>query len=172
MCVSVVDGDVGGGRHVLSQMHIHVHAHTHMHTHTHMHSHTRHTHTTHMHTHTHTHTHTQSTGEREWLQRRYEKLRHTELPPEKREGLGLALAKYQAFDRFLTIKFQSLKRYGAEGAESIVGFFEQVLQSAGEGVCVRVCACVCVCVCACAYVHMHGCVCDQLVLLSQVGSGT
>ena len=54
----------------------------------------------------------------------------------------MALAKCQAFDHFLAKKFQSVKRYGAEGAESIVGFFEQVLQSAGEGVCVCVCVCV------------------------------
>ena len=107
----------------------------------------------------------QSAAEREWLLRRYEELRHTELPPERRVGLGENLAKCQAFEHFLAKKFQSLKRYGAEGAESIVGFFEQVFQSAGEGVYMCVCTCVCVYVCMCVCTCVCVCVCVRVCTL-------
>lgn len=73
-------------------------------------------------------------GEREWLFRCYEEQRHSELPAERKSRLAEQLARSQAFDHFLAKKFATVKRYGAEGAESMMGFFEEVLQRASEGV--------------------------------------
>ncbi|XP_054263427.1 2-oxoadipate dehydrogenase complex component E1 isoform X2 [Macrosteles quadrilineatus] len=43
------------------------------------------------------------------------------------------MLKCQAFDHFMAKKFVSLKRYGAEGAESIMAFFLQFLKSCVNG---------------------------------------
>ena len=37
------------------------------------------------------------------------------------------------FDQFLAKKFATLKRYGAEGAESMMGFFEEAIQLSDKG---------------------------------------
>ena len=42
----------------------------------------------------------------------------------------LELISYQAFDNFLAKKFPTVKRYGGEGAESMMAFFDELfLQS-------------------------------------------
>jgi len=42
----------------------------------------------------------------------------------------LELTSYQAFDNFLAKKFPTVKRYGGEGAESMMAFFDELfLQS-------------------------------------------
>ena len=42
----------------------------------------------------------------------------------------LEFISYQAFDNFLAKKFQTVKRYGGEGAESMMAFFDELfLQS-------------------------------------------
>ena len=43
------------------------------------------------------------------------------------------LIKCQTFDRFLAKKFGTVKRYGAEGAESMMTFFDQLLSKCGKG---------------------------------------
>ena len=43
------------------------------------------------------------------------------------------LVKCQTFDRFLAKKFGTVKRYGAEGAESMIIFFDEVLSKCGKG---------------------------------------
>ena len=43
------------------------------------------------------------------------------------------LIKCQTFDRFLAKKFGTVKRYGAEGAESMLAFFDEVLSKCGKG---------------------------------------
>ena len=47
---------------------------------------------------------------------------------ERRLKLGQLLLECQVFDQFLAKKFATLKRYGAEGAESMMGFFEEAIQ--------------------------------------------
>lgn len=77
----------------------------------------------------------ESEREREWLAENYEKSIGA-MPPEtmitdncKREVLELML-KSQSWDNFLATKFPTVKRYGAEGAESMMAFFWQLLRSA------------------------------------------
>jgi len=43
------------------------------------------------------------------------------------------MLKSQAFDNFLATKFVSLKRYGGEGAESIMAFFHEFFKLCAYG---------------------------------------
>lgn len=77
--------------------------------------------------------HIESEAEREWLIENFEK-RHATADVsvvEKREILELML-KSQAWDQFLATKFPTVKRYGGEGAESMMAFFHQLMLSAAE----------------------------------------
>lgn len=54
------------------------------------------------------------------------------MPKAERAISGFPL---QEFDRFLATKFSTVKRYGGEGAESVMGFFHELFRrSAGVGV--------------------------------------
>ncbi len=64
---------------------------------------------------------------------RFESVVSDKLPSDRRVHLGELLLECQAFDHFLAKKFPTLKRYGAEGAESMMGFFHHILEMAGEG---------------------------------------
>jgi len=45
------------------------------------------------------------------------------------------MLEFQEFDRFMNAKLPSIKRYGGEGAESMVGFFRTLLNlAANEGI--------------------------------------
>ena len=98
------------------------------------------------HTNTRTHTHTQCTEEREWLAWRHEETKSRPLSEVKQRSLLDDMIRSQAFDNFLSKKFGTLKRYGAEGAEAMMGFFLETFTAAAAGGCV--CS-VCVCVCGC-----------------------
>lgn len=63
----------------------------------------------------------------EWISENVESL--TEADVEIKKELMKELMKSQVFDNFLATKFSSLKRYGAEGAESMMAFFWQLLKS-------------------------------------------
>ena len=71
--------------------------------------------------------------EREWLTQRYEEGRTIQLPPERQRQLAELLICSQAFDRFLAKKFSTLKRYGCEGAEGMMGFFQEAFLRASGG---------------------------------------
>ena len=49
-----------------------------------------------------------------------------------KKSLALEMLKSQAFDNFLATKFQSVKRYGGEGAEAMMGFFTQLFHQAQQ----------------------------------------
>ncbi|XP_053694938.1 probable 2-oxoglutarate dehydrogenase E1 component DHKTD1 homolog, mitochondrial [Sabethes cyaneus] len=70
--------------------------------------------------------------EREWLIEEYEKLFHTELKTDDRKEIAELLLKSQAFDNFLAVKFPTVKRYGGEGAESIMAFYRQLFLCAAD----------------------------------------
>lgn len=72
-------------------------------------------------------------SEREWLVQNYEKYIATMTVSidEKKDILELLL-KSQTWDNFLAIKFPTYKRYGGEGAESIMSFFRRLLLLAAE----------------------------------------
>ncbi|XP_024912324.1 2-oxoadipate dehydrogenase complex component E1 [Cynoglossus semilaevis] len=76
-----------------------------------------------------------SQEEREWFADRFEELKKTSFSPEERKQLAKVMLESQEFDHFLATKFSTVKRYGGEGAESMMGFFYELFnQSAHSGV--------------------------------------
>ena len=75
----------------------------------------------------------QTNAEREWLTQRYEEQRHIDFSSERKKAIAERLIKCQTFDRFLAKKFGTVKRYGAEGAESMMPFFDEVLSRCSKG---------------------------------------
>ena len=69
----------------------------------------------------------QSIVEREWLLQHYEKQARSDFTSERKKVMAERLTKCQTFDQFLAKKFGTVKRYGAEGAESMMPFFDEVL---------------------------------------------
>ena len=65
-----------------------------------------------------------------WLCERYEKLHQEELSDTDKKALAREMLKSQNFDHFLATKFASVKRYGGEGAEGMMGFFTESLLNA------------------------------------------
>lgn len=74
-----------------------------------------------------------SEEEREWFSSEYEKLSKEELENSTKISLAKELIRSQAFDNFLAKRFSSVKRYGGEGAESMLGFFNEIFQLAANG---------------------------------------
>lgn len=70
----------------------------------------------------------QEEEEREWFSNRMEQSIEDSLTKEDKIRLALELIRSQAFDHFLASKFPGLKRYGGEGAESMMGFFAELLK--------------------------------------------
>jgi probable 2-oxoglutarate dehydrogenase E1 component DHKTD1 len=56
-----------------------------------------------------------------------------ELDNDTRRNLAIEMLKSQAFDNFLATKFVTVKRYGGEGAESMMGFFMEFFNAAANG---------------------------------------
>ncbi|KAG8012767.1 putative 2-oxoglutarate dehydrogenase E1 component DHKTD1 [Nibea albiflora] len=76
-----------------------------------------------------------SLEEREWFADRFEELKKTSFSPEERRRLAKVMLESQEFDHFLGTKFATVKRYGGEGAESMMGFFYELFhQLAHSGV--------------------------------------
>lgn len=64
---------------------------------------------------------------RTWFAERYETLVGEGRPSvERRKKMAEILLKSQAFDNFLAAKFSTVKRYGGEGAESMMAFFYEL----------------------------------------------
>ncbi|XP_055851943.1 probable 2-oxoglutarate dehydrogenase E1 component DHKTD1 homolog, mitochondrial isoform X2 [Episyrphus balteatus] len=70
--------------------------------------------------------------EREWLAENFEKLRKQNVSTDGRRKIAELLIKSQAWDNFLAAKFPTVKRYGGEGAESLLAFFWQLFASGVE----------------------------------------
>ncbi|KAH8308321.1 hypothetical protein KR059_010519 [Drosophila kikkawai] len=66
--------------------------------------------------------------EREWLARNFETLDQQQLQNAERCEIAELLIKSQAWDNFMALKFPTVKRYGGEGAESMLAFFWQLLR--------------------------------------------
>ncbi|XP_026059023.1 2-oxoadipate dehydrogenase complex component E1 [Carassius auratus] len=71
----------------------------------------------------------QSLQEREWFSDRFEELKKEAFSPEERRQLAKLMLESQEFDHFLATKFATVKRYGGEGAESMMGFFYELFRS-------------------------------------------
>ncbi|XP_008281470.1 2-oxoadipate dehydrogenase complex component E1 [Stegastes partitus] len=67
-----------------------------------------------------------SLEEREWFADRFEELKRKSFSPEERKQLAKVMLESQEFDHFLATKFATVKRYGGEGAESMMGFFYEL----------------------------------------------
>lgn len=70
--------------------------------------------------------------EREWLAENFEKLQKQSLTAVEQRKIAELLIKSQAWDNFLATKFPTVKRYGGEGAESLLAFFWQLVESGVE----------------------------------------
>jgi probable 2-oxoglutarate dehydrogenase E1 component DHKTD1 len=55
------------------------------------------------------------------------------LDNETRRTIAMEMLKSQVFDNFLAKKFVSLKRYGGEGAETIMAFFYEFFKLCAHG---------------------------------------
>uniref|UniRef100_A0A8D2B9Z3 2-oxoadipate dehydrogenase complex component E1 n=1 Tax=Sciurus vulgaris TaxID=55149 RepID=A0A8D2B9Z3_SCIVU len=77
----------------------------------------------------------QSQEEKDWFTRRFEELKKETFTTEERKHLSKLMLESQEFDHFLATKFATVKRYGGEGAESMMGFFHELLKmSAFSGI--------------------------------------
>ncbi|XP_018602829.2 2-oxoadipate dehydrogenase complex component E1 [Scleropages formosus] len=77
----------------------------------------------------------QSVAENEWFANRFEEQKKETFSPEERRQLAKLMLESQEFDHFLATKFATVKRYGGEGAESMMGFFYELFRlSAYSGV--------------------------------------
>ncbi|XP_042218066.1 probable 2-oxoglutarate dehydrogenase E1 component DHKTD1, mitochondrial isoform X2 [Homarus americanus] len=70
--------------------------------------------------------------EREWFATALETTSKEALTTEERIKLARDMLRSQTFDNFLATKFQSVKRYGGEGAESMVGFFTEAFKNIAQ----------------------------------------
>uniref|UniRef100_A0A8C8RQL1 2-oxoadipate dehydrogenase complex component E1 n=1 Tax=Pelusios castaneus TaxID=367368 RepID=A0A8C8RQL1_9SAUR len=66
--------------------------------------------------------------EREWFAKRFEELKQETFTTEEKKHLCKLMLESQEFDRFLATKFATVKRYSGEGAESMLGFFHELLK--------------------------------------------
>ena len=74
--------------------------------------------------------HMESEAEQRWLCDKHQEVKHQALEASVKRSLALEMLKSQTFDNFLATKFQSVKRYGGEGAEAMMGFFTQLFHQA------------------------------------------
>lgn len=73
-----------------------------------------------------------SLEERVWLADRFEELKNTSFNAEEKKRLAKIMLESQEFDHFLATKFATVKRYGGEGAESMMGFFYELFHQANH----------------------------------------
>lgn len=73
-------------------------------------------------------THLETEEEREWFAENYEKFQQEAVSEETRRVIAEDMLKSQAFDNFLAVKFVTVKRYGAEGAETMMVFLRELFQ--------------------------------------------
>ncbi|XP_051916561.1 2-oxoadipate dehydrogenase complex component E1-like isoform X2 [Hippocampus zosterae] len=70
--------------------------------------------------------------EREWMADRFEELKSAPFSSDERRSLAKLMLESQEFDRFLATKFSTVKRYGGEGAESMMGFFHELFRRSAQ----------------------------------------
>jgi probable 2-oxoglutarate dehydrogenase E1 component DHKTD1 len=72
--------------------------------------------------------------EREWFTENYEKMLEDKafISNEEKREIATEMLQFQEFDRFMNAKMPTIKRYGGEGAESMVVFFRNLLKLAAQ----------------------------------------
>ncbi|XP_054163918.1 2-oxoadipate dehydrogenase complex component E1-like [Oppia nitens] len=81
--------------------------------------------------------HLNDANERQWIANKWEHIvgNDTIFSLDDKKRLAMDLLKSELFDQFLTKKFSSVKRYGGEGAETMITFFEHIFhESCHHGV--------------------------------------
>ncbi|MCX5739243.1 MAG: thiamine pyrophosphate-dependent enzyme, partial [Proteobacteria bacterium] len=78
-------------------------------------------------------THIQDPGRKAWLQRHLEATKnHTPLDSAERERVLEMLSASELFERFLHTRFVGQKRFGLEGAESLIPLLDTIVEDAPE----------------------------------------
>lgn len=72
--------------------------------------------------------------EKEWLAEQLEYLPSKCLSSDTKVRILNELLQSQSFDHFMAKKFQSVKRYGAEGAESMMAFYSTIFRLSAQGI--------------------------------------
>lgn len=70
--------------------------------------------------------HIESEATRDWVVEHFERIRQESVSNEEKKEIAALLIKSQAWDNFLATKFPTVKRYGGEGAESMLAFFRKL----------------------------------------------
>ncbi|XP_076441946.1 2-oxoadipate dehydrogenase complex component E1-like [Babylonia areolata] len=70
--------------------------------------------------------------ERVWFAKAFETRENIEIPDSRKVALAKLMLRCQAFDHFLASKFTTVKRYGGEGGESMMGCFDEVFRKCSE----------------------------------------
>ncbi|KAF4523201.1 hypothetical protein B566_EDAN002460 [Ephemera danica] len=77
--------------------------------------------------------HLQTEDEREWFAKAMEESVNCELDQNTRRNIATEMLHSQAFDHFMAKKYATVKRYGAEGAESMFAFFYELFHLTAKG---------------------------------------
>ncbi|XP_043274432.1 probable 2-oxoglutarate dehydrogenase E1 component DHKTD1, mitochondrial isoform X2 [Venturia canescens] len=77
-------------------------------------------------------THLESLEEREWFAEKLERTRSESVSDETKRAIAAEMLKSQTFDQFMALKFVSVKRYGCEGAETMLAFFHEFFKLAAN----------------------------------------
>lgn len=76
--------------------------------------------------------HIQNLEEREWFAENFEKSHDEKLTDEQKIYYAKLMLQSQTFENFLGAKFSTLKRYGGEGAESAIVFYDLLFRLAAQ----------------------------------------
>jgi 2-oxoglutarate dehydrogenase E1 component len=77
--------------------------------------------------------HIQDPDQKAWIQERVEGVRNqTEFTPKGKRAILERLTAAETFERFLDKKYTGTKRFGVEGAESVVPALEQIIKRGGQ----------------------------------------
>lgn len=73
--------------------------------------------------------HIESEYKRDWVISNFERVRQETVSTSEKREIAALLIKSQVWDNFLATKFPAVKRYGGEGAESMLAFFRSIFLS-------------------------------------------
>lgn len=76
--------------------------------------------------------HIESSAEREWIIQEHEALAVQDIEPEIKRAVAEAMVISQNFDHFVGSKFPTVKRYGGEGAEGCIPFYQEIFRLASS----------------------------------------
>lgn len=75
----------------------------------------------------------QNASERRWFAHQVESYQKPPITPDDKKRIFELLSKSEVFDHFMAKKFAQVKRYGLEGAESMMVALDSLFQTASKG---------------------------------------